>query len=179
MTKPKATVPPVIRKGQKRPYRKATNAEIQSRIEYIARALGDKQLTKFEIHKLADDKWGVHWKTAEIYMGHARKFLLERSGKTREIVTAEAVVFNEGILRSSTTSTKEKQDARREINELFGIYPPRSFRVGDPNGKPLAPAVIAPVVNFIMPDNGRAKNNFSSNGSNNGHAETATARNGK
>lgn len=89
-------------------------------------------------------------------MARAKLRLLEWSRKTREDATAEAVAFNESILRSASSSTREKQDAQRELNEIFGIYSPKNFRVGDPNGKPIEP-VIAPSVTFVLPDNGRNK----------------------
>lgn len=138
-------------------HRKATNAEIEQRIETVARLIGDKQLTKTEIHTFCKDNFKVHWRTADRYMTLARKFLLKRAGKTIDEVRAEAVIFHEGILRSKASTTKEKQDSRRELNEIFGIYPAKNFRIGDPQGKPLAPTVVAPTVNFIIPTNGRDK----------------------
>jgi hypothetical protein len=38
---------------------------------------------------------------------------------------------------------------------VFELIAPHSLRVGDPTGKPLAPTVARPIVQFVIPDNGR------------------------
>lgn len=40
---------------------------------------------------------------------------------------------------------------------LLGIEAPQKINLGGPDGKPIAPTVVAPVVNFIIPDNGRTR----------------------
>lgn len=125
--------PPNIHKTK---YRKTTNAEIKLRVEQVARLIGEKQLTKTEIHSFCHDAFHVHWRTADRYVARAREFMLEREQKTVAVVRAEAVVFNEGVLRSKTTTTKEKQDARRELNAIFGIYPARQHQITTPPNQP-------------------------------------------
>lgn len=131
MTTPRKTSP-------RKPYVKPTNAELALRVETVARLLGDRQATKTEVHQYCRDQWGVHWMTANRYMIRARAFLLERAGKTRDVVLAEAVIFNEGLLRSDKATTREKQDARRELNELYAVYPPRRTEISGPEGEPIA-----------------------------------------
>lgn len=117
-------------------YHKATNTEIRRRIEIVARLIGEKQATKTEIHVACREQFNVHWRSADRYMVLARQFLLERHNKTREEVRSEAVSFNEGILRSDKTTIREKQEARRELNAIFGIYAPRQHQISTPPGQP-------------------------------------------
>jgi hypothetical protein len=129
---------PVLRRGQRKPYVKATNAEIARRVETVARLLGDKQATRTEIHDYCRQNYGVVWQTAERYVRRAQEFLLQRAGKTKEQVFSEAVVFNEGVLRNDKATIRERLIARHELNELFGIYPRRRTEISGSEAAPLA-----------------------------------------
>lgn len=112
----------------KHPFKKATAAEIQLRIEQCARWLGSCQQTRFEIHRLANEKWNVSWRTTDRYLTHARRFMLQRIGKTKNDVFGEAVMFYEEVIRSNKATLSEKLKARLRIDELFAIDPPKIIR---------------------------------------------------
>ena len=176
MTKSKATVPPVIRPGQRKPFKKCTQQQVEERIEFTA-TLVARQFKKHEIFKALKQRYNLEYRQSAEYITRAKAFLTKQATMSKP--EAKELAINVLLDNMKNGKPSERTGAVRVFAEITGINEPNNLRVGDPNGKPLAPAVIAPVVNFIMPDNGRAKNNFSSNGSNNGHAETATARNGK
>jgi len=62
---------PVIRKGQRKPYAKATRQQIELRIETAA-VLRDLGFSKREIHSVFRQRYGVEWRQADRYMTRAR-----------------------------------------------------------------------------------------------------------
>jgi hypothetical protein len=115
----------IIRPGQTTPYRKATNAEIGRRIEHTAVLLANGY-TKTEIHAALKEKFGLHWSTVErMYMPRAREVLLKAADKTREEVRGEAVWFYRQILRNPRARVCEQIQARRRIDDIYGIDAPR------------------------------------------------------
>lgn len=67
------TKPPIIRPGQKTPYRKATRAQIEQRVESAA-LLRFCGFEKSEIHRIFRAFYGVEWRQCDryIYMAIAR-----------------------------------------------------------------------------------------------------------
>lgn len=62
---------PVIRKGQRKPYVKATREQIELRIEAAA-LLRDCSFSKSEIHRVFRERYGVEWRQTDRYMARAR-----------------------------------------------------------------------------------------------------------
>ena len=65
------TKPPVFRKGQHKPYFKATREQIALRTEAAA-LLWDCGFSKTAIHRVFQVRYGVEWRQADRYMARAR-----------------------------------------------------------------------------------------------------------
>jgi hypothetical protein len=61
----------VIRKGQRKPYVKATRKQIEQRIEAAA-LLKFCGLSKCNIHRVFRERYGVEWRQTDRYMARAR-----------------------------------------------------------------------------------------------------------
>ena len=59
-----------IRKGQRRPYVKATRRQIELRIE-AASLLWDLGYSKAQIHRVFRERYGVEWRQTDRYMARA------------------------------------------------------------------------------------------------------------
>jgi hypothetical protein len=64
MTAPK---PPNIRPGQKRPYRKGSQSEIDQRRGFVARMLYAGE-TKTEIHRAMRQRFNIEWRQCDRYI---------------------------------------------------------------------------------------------------------------
>jgi hypothetical protein len=62
---------PIVRKGQRKPYFKATRKQIDQRIE-VASVLGWLGFTKTQIHHVFRERYGVEWRQTDRYMARAR-----------------------------------------------------------------------------------------------------------
>jgi hypothetical protein len=62
---------PVIRKGQHKPYIKATRKQLELRTE-VAAVLDDYGLSKSEIRDIFRERYGIEWRQADRYMARAR-----------------------------------------------------------------------------------------------------------
>jgi hypothetical protein len=74
----KVIKPRVIRPGQRVPYRKGTQAEIDQRRGFVARML-DIGANKMQIHRLVRDKFNIEWRQCDRYIAwltrtHARGY---------------------------------------------------------------------------------------------------------
>jgi len=63
---------PTIRKGQRKPYVRATREQIRERIRKAGQLL-DLGMYKSEIHQLFREEYGVVWRQADRYMARARE----------------------------------------------------------------------------------------------------------
>lgn len=63
---------PVIRPGQRKPYRKATRQQIGERISYTVRLLRGGN-SKTTIHRAMKAKYNVEWRQCDRYMACARR----------------------------------------------------------------------------------------------------------
>ena len=62
---------PLVRKGQRKPYSKATRNQIELRLEAAA-LLRFCGLSKGEIHRVFRERYGVEWRQTDRYMARAR-----------------------------------------------------------------------------------------------------------
>jgi len=67
MTNTKPAKQPVIRRGQKRPYIKGTQTQIDQRRGFVARML-DEGATKTEIHSAIREKFNIEWRQCDRYL---------------------------------------------------------------------------------------------------------------
>ena len=64
----------------------------------------------------------------------ARGQLLERLGRARDEHRAEALAHYQAVLASAEASTRDKLHARRRIDQLLGLEPPRAGNNGRGDG---------------------------------------------
>lgn len=137
--------PPIVRKGQKKPYVKGTNDQLQERIEETAGLLA-MGATKTEIHKVVGGKHNVVWRTVDIYIARARKWLEKQADRTQEQVRSESVNWYERQLKSSGAALRDKIKCRERLDEIYGIDAPKRQQISTPEGEPLeiAATVVKP-----------------------------------
>jgi len=63
---------PVIRPGQRRPYRKGTLAQLDERHGFVARML-DAGATKTEIHRAVRQRFNIEWRQCDRYIAWLTK----------------------------------------------------------------------------------------------------------
>jgi hypothetical protein len=62
---------PIIRRGQRKPYVKATRKEVQQRLKAVA-ALDDSGWETSSIRWFLQEVFGIGWRQADRYITHAR-----------------------------------------------------------------------------------------------------------
>jgi len=112
--------PPVIRKGQRKPYIKATTQEMEERIEFVARCLV-RQLSKMEIHKAIKLKFNIEWRMTDIYIAHARRYLQKQSRMSKEEAKDNGIGVLLDVIR---TDPKQRVQAEKRLSEIFGYNAP-------------------------------------------------------
>src|SRR5579872_7184042 len=132
--KPKKT--PVIRRGQKKPFRKAPAAEIELRIEWLAKEMVlNPALTRYGIHEKMCPRYNLDWRTVDvIYINRARKLLKDRARMTTEEARRIGVNLLIDIICNGTP--REKLAAEHRLAEVFGYNQPRQSVVSGPAGGP-------------------------------------------
>jgi hypothetical protein len=66
----KPVKPPVIRRGQRRPYVKGKREQIDQRRGFVARML-DEGATKTEIHRAVRQQFNIEWRQCDRYLAFA------------------------------------------------------------------------------------------------------------
>ena len=125
--------PPIIRKGQKKPFKKATAEEVEERVEFTSR-LVIRMYSKTEIHKCLKEKFDVEWRMVDIYIARAKKFLQKQANMSRD--DAKQIGVNTLLDVMRTGKPSERTSAERRLAEIFGYDAPRQFRVTTPEGQP-------------------------------------------
>lgn len=143
-----------VRPGQRTPFRKATQKEVSDRVGALSVELLTNPTAKHgELKEFCKSRFKVSYRQAEEYIARAKEHIVAQSQMTR----AEARSLGVGVLVETIRTEKGsvKIAAEKRLGEIFGYNAPTHLRVGDPHGKPMAPAVIAPTINFMFPANTR------------------------
>lgn len=133
-----------IRPGQKRPFRKATQEEIDRRIEEVIDLLG-KQATKFQIHDYMQETYGVHWRSSDVlYIPRARKRMMEREQISRGELRSQAFALYQGFLKRHNQEPGIALAAQKAIREMFALDDPATQKLehSGPGGKPMQSETI-------------------------------------
>jgi len=130
---------------------------IDQRIAEAAAVIALKpSIHRCELHRLFSPRWvnkagePCHWKTVDRIVGRARSLLIERSERSKDDWIRDLMAGYDKDMGDADAKTR--MAAREGIRKLLGLDAPSQHRLGNPDGSPMA---IAPVVNFIIPDNGR------------------------
>jgi hypothetical protein len=111
------------RLGNKK-FAKATEAEQEHRIQHVERLLRTGPLLKHELRQEIKKKFNIEWRQAEEYITRARSRLLLHVQKLKEEHRADSVAWWEGNLLDTKASRLEKQNARKQIDDLLGLRQP-------------------------------------------------------
>ena len=144
--------PPTIRKGQKRPFIKATNEQIRERIEFVSRLLV-KQLTRSEIHRAVCPKYNVVWRTADNYIACAKKYLLQQAQMTSDEAKSVGINVLTSVFRDGKPG--ERVQAERRWAEIWGYNAPTVVRDSRLPGEAITitnPAPTLPQVHLYLPE---------------------------
>jgi hypothetical protein len=95
--------PPVIRKGQHKPYTKA-NYKAQAERVAFCRDLVTRRVGKSAARLQYMAKYGGVWQTSDRYMRHAVDEIAAESGKNPKQAKAEAVTFYESVVANPDSS---------------------------------------------------------------------------
>ncbi len=126
-----------IRPGRRKPYKKATVAEQEQRIEALAvEMVRNPTMTKTEMHDFMRSKFNIEWgMTDTVYVVRAKKFLQDRANMTK--TQAKSIGVN--ALLKALREAKGSQVAaiERRLGEIYGYDLPKQFRVTTPVGQPM------------------------------------------
>jgi hypothetical protein len=126
----------IIRPGQKTPYRKATNEEIERRIEYCAQLLLN-QKTKTEIHAIMKRRYGLKYLIVDLlYIKRAQKWLRDRAGMS--VDQARNLGVNVCLQIIASGNKREQLMAESRLAEIMGYNAPRRAEVTGAGGGPIA-----------------------------------------
>lgn len=139
-----------VRKGTSVPYRRPPDAEIDDRVDQIAQYIRQNPIaSRYAMHKEYVDKFNVGWKMIDMYIGRARILIAKESDITLKEARSIGLSTINDLLNHPDAKIRLK--AEESYRAIHGYEAPRNVRIGDPNGNPMAPTVIAPTVNFVLP----------------------------
>ncbi|MDE2020715.1 MAG: hypothetical protein KGJ13_10300 [Patescibacteria group bacterium] len=113
--------PPVIRRGQKKPFVKATLKEQEERIEWLAKEFAkNPAMGKHEAHRIMLKRYNITWSTVDsIYIPRAKKLLHLRTDLTTGEV--QDLVSNTLIEEVPKMKGAAKVAALRLLCDIFGV----------------------------------------------------------
>lgn len=140
-----------VRPGQRRPFRKATNAEVQRRTEWLALKLAiQPTLKEGEIKAMMRAEYGLQWQRSLQYITRAKALIKDHANISHEQAKRIGVIALLDMIQNETGA--QRTSAIRLWIDVFGLDAPKQMRVGDPDGQPLTPPVVAPTVIFALPE---------------------------
>lgn len=156
----KSKPPTVVRKGQRKAYRKANSQEVAERVEQIVHMLG-RHFTRTGIiraFRLLNEQakrdrkpsdqgyytYDLDWRTIDAYISRAKEQIVHASNKTRDQAKQEAVAFYEGVIRDPGSSELARHKARERLDDIYGVDAPKQFRITTPPGQPLQTEDLTP-----------------------------------
>ena len=102
---------------------KATLAQKEERIKWLAQQmLKHPSLSRFQIHKLMKNRYGLNWATTdEIYVPHAKKLIIANSDISKE----EAKAISVRALLKNIDDGIDVPASVRLLGDIFGFYAPK------------------------------------------------------
>ncbi len=92
------------------------------------------------LHREFVKRWRCHWKTVDNIFARARKEMMERLGRPKEVFRCESLSFYEAKMTDSKATVTEQIRARQRVDELLGLDAPKQVRteLSGPHGAPVA-----------------------------------------
>ena len=149
----------IIRRGTRVPFKKCTAQVMEQRVEEVAAYIRRNPLaSRFALHKEFCPKFKVNWDVIDnSYVKRARALLAKMSNMSA--VDARALGLSVVLELMDSPDQKIRLQAEKSFREIHGYAAPTQQRIGNPDGSPMAATVVQPIVNFIIPANGRGKLN--------------------
>lgn len=115
----------MIRAGQKKPFRKSTQREIDSRIDRIATCIARGNSSR-EIREICRREFQIEFRQTAEYIARARSLLADESGITREQARAESIRYWRTAMNDEKRTPRERDEARRNLDLIYGTHAPRA-----------------------------------------------------
>lgn len=116
---------------------KPTAREHAERVDFVGQCLG-KLLTRTQIHRACEEKWGVHWRSADRYMVRAKELLRERCRMPKDEARELGLTVILDCLKSPNASIRLRAEERLAM--ITGYEPPRRSEITGADGGPVAVA---------------------------------------
>lgn len=143
----------IIRKGQKKPFYKCTNQEMEARLDEVELFLRQGPLTNSQLLKLVRNRFNLSFQMGLIYISRARQRLLKRIAEPKENHRAKSLAFYESVIASDDATYKEKVKAQNSIDKLLGldIPVPRNDKIElNHSGAVVSPSVALKDLNIPL-----------------------------
>lgn len=126
---------PVVRRGQKKPFRKCTARELKRRIDIVESWLREEgSVHKYELRKRIKDRFDIEWRHADDYIAEAKRRLLMSLNQSAENHRADSLLLYESICADPNASHADRIRARRSIDKLLGICTPEKLKLEHSGG---------------------------------------------
>lgn len=151
MPKKKATKP-IVRTGQKKPFKKCTQQQVEERIEFTAGQLV-RQVPKWKLAKELKKRYNLEFRQVADYIARSKKFLQKQASLTpqdaKEIgVNVLLDVFREG-------KPNERVQAEKCFREIFGYSAPTKIVDSRHPAEAVTisnPSPVLPQVHLFLPE---------------------------
>lgn len=121
----------------RKPYRKPTVREYNERVDFVGQCLG-KLLTRTQIHRACEEKWGVDWRTTDRYVRRAKTDLQARCKMDKAEAREMGMTVILDCLKSPNAAIRLRAEERLAM--ITGYEPPRRSEISGPEGGPVAVA---------------------------------------
>lgn len=125
MKKQRAEKPPVIRRGDRVPFRKSTAAQMDARVDWVETLLREGPLFKHQLIKRIKKKYPVTTRTAETYISRARDRLNIRVREAKDFHRGNSLAFYEGMVADPKVPERIRLLAQERIDKLLGLDQPQ------------------------------------------------------
>ncbi len=118
----------IIRPGQKTPYHRSTEDQIDQMLDTV-QELVDRRFRKGKIHAYMLEKFGIQWRQTENYVARARARQLLHIRQTKEVLRSGSAAF---YLSKMETATSERDQlfAAERYDKLLGLELMKSIGIG-------------------------------------------------
>lgn len=140
----------IIRKNNRRPFKRSTLNELADKTEQVRKWL-ILRLSKHEIHRKFERKYKQHWNACDIHIQRARALLVDLHKKPIEMAKDDAVAYYESVIASNKSSEMAKMRAQENLDKIYGAASALKVNIGDPDGNPIPGVIVAPTVTFVLP----------------------------
>ena len=110
-----------VRPSQKKPFKKATQEEVEERVEFVSRLVA-LQYKRYEIAKVVKQKYNIEFRQCAEYIAQARALLKKQANMTTE--DARSLAINVLLENMNKGKPAERNGAVKVFAEITGINAP-------------------------------------------------------